>query len=108
MICGWRLKNWACIVNPSSKVSVVVGHALRACIWLYRHSFSYFLGRQCRFMPTCSAYADEAIRVHGAGKGLQLACKRLCQCHPWGKSGFDPVPAKEKSSVESLSRGPHI
>jgi putative membrane protein insertion efficiency factor len=66
--------------------------ALRALIWLYRHSLSSFLGRQCRFIPTCSAYADEALRVHGLIKGSKLAVKRFCHCHPWGKSGFDPVP----------------
>ncbi|MDE1901891.1 MAG: membrane protein insertion efficiency factor YidD [Alphaproteobacteria bacterium] len=65
---------------------------LRALIWLYRHSLSLFLGRQCRFMPTCSAYADEALRIHGAAKGGRLAIKRFCRCHPWGGHGFDPVP----------------
>jgi putative membrane protein insertion efficiency factor len=65
---------------------------LRALIWLYRHSLSLFLGRHCRFLPTCSVYADEALRVHGAVKGSKLALKRLCRCHPWGGQGFDPVP----------------
>ncbi|MGB9154020.1 MAG: membrane protein insertion efficiency factor YidD [Alphaproteobacteria bacterium] len=65
---------------------------LRVLIWIYRHSLSLFLGRQCRFMPTCSAYADEALRVHGAVKGSKLALKRFCRCHPWGGQGFDPVP----------------
>jgi putative membrane protein insertion efficiency factor len=67
---------------------------LRGGIWLYRHSLSYFLGRQCRFLPSCSAYADEAIRVHGPLKGSSLALRRACRCHPWGGSGFDPVPPK--------------
>jgi hypothetical protein len=69
---------------------------LRSLIWLYRHSLSLFLGRQCRFMPTCSAYADEALRVHGAVKGSKLALRRFCRCHPFtrfgGGHGFDPVP----------------
>ena len=73
-----------------------MSNLLRAIIWLYRHTLSLFLGRQCRFLPTCSEYADEAIRVHGAGKGSQLAFKRLCKCHPWGGHGFDPVPLPEK------------
>ncbi len=67
---------------------------LRLTIWVYRHSLSLFMGRQCRFMPTCSAYADEAIRLHGAVKGGKLALNRICRCHPWGGSGFDPVPKK--------------
>jgi uncharacterized protein len=69
---------------------------LRAIIWLYRHTLSLFLGRQCRFLPTCSAYADEAIRVHGAARGSVLAAKRICRCHPWGGAGYDPVPLSDK------------
>ena len=69
---------------------------LRGLIWFYRHSLSLLLGRHCRFMPTCSAYADEAIRIHGAAKGGRLALKRICRCHPFtklgGGHGFDPVP----------------
>lgn len=69
---------------------------LRALIWLYRHSLSLFMGRHCRFEPSCSAYADEAIRRHGAIKGCALALKRIGRCHPWGGSGYDPVPPPEK------------
>ena len=65
---------------------------LLALIWLYRHSLSYLIGRNCRFVPTCSVYADTAIRRHGAWRGSGLALRRLCRCHPWGGSGFDPVP----------------
>ena len=65
---------------------------LRALIWGYRHSLSYFLGRQCRFLPTCSAYADEALILHGPIRGSTLAIRRFCRCHPWGGQGFDPVP----------------
>ena len=65
---------------------------LRALIWLYRHSLSAFLGRQCRFLPSCSVYADEAIRRYGATKGGGLALRRVCRCHPWGGHGYDPVP----------------
>jgi putative membrane protein insertion efficiency factor len=51
------------------------------------------LGFGCRFHPTCSQYAAEAIRTHGACRGSWLAARRLCRCHPWGGSGCDPVPA---------------
>ncbi|MDD3030044.1 MAG: membrane protein insertion efficiency factor YidD [Alphaproteobacteria bacterium] len=69
---------------------------LRGLIGLYRHSLSMFLGNRCRFLPTCSVYADEAIRLHGPVKGTRLALKRLLRCHPWGGSGYDPVPPVEE------------
>ncbi|HEY5043753.1 MAG TPA: membrane protein insertion efficiency factor YidD [Verrucomicrobiae bacterium] len=49
----------------------------------------------CRFTPTCSAYALEAVREHGALAGTVLATKRICRCHPWGACGHDPVPKKK-------------
>ncbi len=76
------------------------GLVLRGLIWLYRHSLSAFLGRQCRFLPTCSDYADQAIRLHGAGRGSVLAFRRFCRCHPFealgAGQGFDPVPGAEE------------
>jgi len=50
------------------------------------------MGLGCRFHPTCSQYALEAVRRHGAGRGSMLAIKRVCRCHPWGGCGCDPVP----------------
>ncbi|MER2519847.1 MAG: membrane protein insertion efficiency factor YidD [Bdellovibrionales bacterium] len=70
----------------------MVGAILLGLIWLYRHSLSLWLGRACRFLPTCSAYAEEAIIRHGPWKGSALAARRICRCHPWGGSGYDPVP----------------
>lgn len=58
----------------------------------YRYAISPLLGRHCRFFPSCSEYADEAIRKHGALRGVALAVRRLCRCHPWNPGGFDPVP----------------
>ncbi|MBU6399131.1 MAG: membrane protein insertion efficiency factor YidD [Verrucomicrobia bacterium] len=57
------------------------------------------LGR-CRFTPSCSAYALEAVRIHGAGRGAWLAVRRLCRCHPWGGCGHDPVPEAESQRPE--------
>ena len=71
---------------------------LRALIWIYRHSFSAFLGRECRFEPTCSAYADEAIRHYGARRGGWMALKRIGRCNPWGGSGYDPVPEEDENA----------
>lgn len=61
-------------------------------IRLYQLTLSSVTGRQCRFLPTCSEYAMEAIDKHGALKGSWLAVRRILRCHPWGGHGFDPVP----------------
>lgn len=65
---------------------------LIALIRLYQWTLSPFLGGSCRFLPTCSAYAIEAVHTHGAGRGIILALRRLSACHPLGRSGHDPVP----------------
>lgn len=58
----------------------------------YKKFISPFLPHACRYTPTCSEYMIEAIKIHGPLKGVILGIKRLSRCHPWGKSGFDPVP----------------
>jgi len=67
---------------------------LVALIRGYQLTLSPFLGGACRFAPSCSAYAREAIERHGAWRGLRLALRRLSKCHPLGSSGFDPVPPR--------------
>lgn len=65
--------------------------------WLirfYQIAISPLLGPRCRYIPTCSQYALEAIQSYGAFHGTWLAGKRICRCHPWGGSGYDPVPKK--------------
>ncbi|UXY15433.1 membrane protein insertion efficiency factor YidD [Chitiniphilus purpureus] len=61
-------------------------------VMLYRYVLSPLLGPRCRFVPTCSSYALEAIAKYGALKGGWLTIRRLCRCHPWGGTGPDPVP----------------
>jgi putative membrane protein insertion efficiency factor len=61
-------------------------------IKVYQFTLSPFLGKQCRFVPTCSQYGIEAIQKHGALKGSWLTIKRIARCNPWGGSGYDPVP----------------
>ncbi|MBV8633007.1 MAG: membrane protein insertion efficiency factor YidD [Burkholderiaceae bacterium] len=66
-------------------------------LWLvraYQVALSPMFGPSCRFYPTCSNYAMDAIREHGALKGAMLAAVRLAKCHPWHPGGFDPVPKK--------------
>jgi uncharacterized protein len=58
----------------------------------YRYGISPLLGPSCRFFPTCSEYAAQAIEKHGAGHGGWLALKRIARCHPWHPGGYDPVP----------------
>ena len=58
----------------------------------YRTCLSPFLGNNCRFYPSCSSYAQDAIETHGAIKGSGLALRRLGKCHPWHEGGVDPVP----------------
>ena len=58
----------------------------------YRAVISPLYGNVCKFYPSCSAYALEAVRVHGAAKGAWLAARRLGRCHPWSLGGYDPVP----------------
>ncbi len=65
---------------------------MKGPILLYRYTLSPLVGWQCRHLPTCSDYAIEAIDRNGAWKGGWLILARLLRCHPWGSSGYDPVP----------------
>lgn len=58
----------------------------------YRLLFSPWVGHNCRYQPTCSVYALEALETHGGIKGSWLTLRRIARCHPWGQSGYDPVP----------------
>lgn len=63
-------------------------------IKIYQVFFSAFVGQHCRFSPTCSNYAVKAISTYGPAKGVFLASKRICKCHPWSEGGIDEVPKK--------------
>lgn len=90
---GTRMSRW-------QKLGRALRHALEqvvvalmlALIQLYRWILSPFIGGQCRFYPTCSVYAREAIKLHGPWRGALLAAKRLGRCHPLHPGGNDPVP----------------
>lgn len=75
-----------------SRASRWMSRLLILPIRFYQLSISPMLPPSCRFTPSCSQYAIEALRRHGPVKGLWLAIKRLSRCHPWGESGYDPVP----------------
>lgn len=72
------------------KVSVWA-YPLILVIYIYRYTLSPIMGNQCRFYPTCSAYAEDALRKKGAWRGSIMAIKRLLRCHPWHEGGYDPV-----------------
>ena len=65
----------------------------------YQYLISPLLPKSCRFLPTCSEYGLEALKQHGLIKGMLLTGRRLCRCHPWGGSGYDPVPIKDKNLI---------
>jgi putative membrane protein insertion efficiency factor len=73
-----------------SAVGQAPRQAARLLIRFYQLTFSALLGGRCRYLPTCSAYADEAIRGHGLWAGGWMATARICRCRPWGGAGYDP------------------
>ena len=77
---------------------------LRAAIRLYQLTLAYFFVGACRFEPSCSAYAAEAVARHGAWKGSTLAAHRLCRCGPWTRGGYDPVPPVASLSCQPAER----
>lgn len=80
--------------------------ALRLTIRLYQLIIAPLLGPRCRFHPSCSAYAAEAIARHGALPGTWLAAKRLARCHPWDDGGYDPVPHTLSANLTTADK-PH-
>ena len=82
------------------RIGQLLALPMRGLVWVYRYAISPLIGANCRYQPTCSAYAEEALRTHGAFKGGWLALKRIGRCHPWGGSGFDPAPEADRDSDE--------
>ncbi|OYD16865.1 membrane protein insertion efficiency factor YidD [candidate division WOR-3 bacterium JGI_Cruoil_03_51_56] len=74
----------------------MITKAIRFLIQFYQYTLGTVLPDSCRFYPTCSEYAIQAIEKHGPAKGTWLAIKRILRCHPWGGFGYDPVPEKIK------------
>ena len=70
-------------------------------IRFYKACISPMLPPSCRYVPTCSQYAIDAIQIHGPLKGLWLTVKRILSCHPWGGSGYDPVPIKTPTDIHT-------
>jgi len=79
--------------------AAVAGWPLLALLWIYRSFVSPVLPPACRYYPSCSRYAAEAVAVHGPVRGAWLALRRLLRCHPWAAGGPDPVPRRAAGSV---------
>jgi uncharacterized protein len=82
------------------------GWLLVGLLTVYRRFISPLLGPRCRFYPSCSAYALEAVQLHGALRGSWLAMRRLSRCHPFHAGGLDPVPGSAGSQEDSAGTGP--
>lgn len=74
------------------KIFVILGYPLILLVKIYQYVISPAIGPKCRYTPTCSQYAIEALKKYGLFKGGWLAIKRISSCHPWGGHGHDPVP----------------
>jgi putative membrane protein insertion efficiency factor len=72
--------------------------SVRGALRAYKLTVSPLIGPGCRFTPTCSEYAAQSLIDHGPLRGGALALRRLCRCHPWGGSGYDPPPGKKDAS----------
>jgi len=87
---------------PVSLFSRAVAIPLLALVRLYQWTLSPVMGGQCRYWPTCSHYAAEALQTHGGFRGGWMATKRLLRCHPFSKGGYDPVPPPNSSESPPL------
>jgi len=84
--------------TASAHVSIPASMAM-GIVHLYRLTFSALVGRQCRYLPTCSEYALDALRRFGLWRGMFLTLARLCRCGPFGAHGFDPVPLRLRADA---------
>jgi uncharacterized protein len=82
-----------------SSIRFTPRRAAHGLIRFYQLTLSALLGRQCRYLPTCSHYADEAIARHGLWAGGWMGAARFCRCNPWGGSGYDPPPVERAADV---------
>ena len=83
-------------------ISKLLPALLKIPIKFYQIGISPFIGNRCRYFPSCSTYAIEALDTHGAVFGSFLAAKRICRCHPWATGGYDPVPERPSLSQDDI------
>jgi putative membrane protein insertion efficiency factor len=95
-MCDCNKNHSLSLTKQSQKKQNVLVKSSLGLIRFYQYFFSPRLGYVCRFFPSCSVYATEALVVHGFFKGVFLIIKRLMKCHPFHRGGFDPVPTKTR------------
>lgn len=84
------------------KLKVIIAYPFILLVRFYQSAISPFTPSSCRYSPTCSSYTIEALKKHGLFYGGWLAIKRIGSCHPWGGSGYDPVPDKKNKNKSNL------
>ena len=87
------------MISPALWPRRLAHGAIRA----YQLTLSALIGRQCRYMPSCSEYTDEAIQTHGLWAGGWMGLARICRCNPWGGSGYDPIPRERPPHASTLT-----
>jgi putative membrane protein insertion efficiency factor len=95
-------------MTPDTKAGVAKAGALQGgaaqlgigMVRVYQWTVRPLIGAHCRFWPSCSEYAVEALRVHGAARGTVMAAKRILRCNPWNEGGVDPVPRFDENGVD--------
>ena len=101
----WKKIHKIIFENPvSAAIRWVLTGMLILLVKFYQYFISPLLPNSCRYTPTCSAYAIEALRVHGVLKGLIFAVARISRCNPWGGHGHDPVPPKGTPLVKWIKK----
>jgi uncharacterized protein len=91
---------------PSRNIALWPARILMGIVKGYRLFFSSWLGSNCRFSPSCSAYSLQALETFGAGAGTYLTLKRLARCHPWCEGGVDPIPEQPPRLFAALTNAP--
>lgn len=84
------------VANTMDAIGAIVKRLLITLVFIYQYSISPLIGPRCRFYPTCSHYAQAALRRHSALKASYLIVKRLLRCHPWHPGGYDPLPLEDE------------
>jgi len=97
----WILENRT---NPTTHIARLASdmslRSLSLLVHLYRNTLGLALPNSCRYHPTCSQYALDALREHGAARGAWMTLKRIARCHPWAAGGYDPVPLRGRRTEE--------